>query len=155
MALVTISTRWNNLRQERAAFKQWASELSAALAAGPRSANDVVGFCQRLNAGLTNHVAPVLASPAVTDAVSDYADADLVAEAGWTPGLLKVLLPLLVAKAGDVIAECRACIPRDASDLILKDTWNEDGSVTVLQVQPADTADLRTALDALVAAIPE
>lgn len=154
-ALFTNHTRLFSLFQERSAIKQYASDAAAAMAAGPVSANAVVGMAQRFAASLANVVSPIASDATLLDAVSDYADTQFTGVAGWSAGLLKTLLAALVPLCQACIAECRACIPRDGSDRILKDTWAADGSVSVLQLQPADTVALRTALDALVAAIPE
>lgn len=153
--LFTNHTSLFNLFRERSAIKQYASDASAAMAAGPVSANAVVGMAQQFHASLANVVSPITSDATRLDAVSDYADTQFVGAAEWSPGLLKTLLAALVPLCQNCIAECRACIPRDGSNRILKDTWAADGSVSVLQLQPADTVALRTALDALVAAIPE
>jgi hypothetical protein len=150
MALLTLQTRWDSLRQERAYMRQACADASAAMAAGPVSANAVVNLAQRMRAGLANVVTPLVGDTHV----SAYADAQLVGTP-WTPGALPTLLAGLTMLAESVIAQCRACVPRDGSDRILKDTWNSDGSVSVLQLTTQDTAALRTALDTLVAAIPE
>lgn len=154
MALVTVSSRWAEIRRDKAYFARHCRELSALLASGPQSANYVVELSQRLRASLDNTIAPVLAAPAVLQAVSAFADADLVGTA-WVPGSLPALLGGMTVLAEAIIAECRPCVPKSALNVLLKDTWNTDGSVTTFQVPIEGSAGLRAALDALVNALPE
>lgn len=147
MPLVTLHTRLFTLLQEANFVRQVCLEHSAMMAANSVSANVVVGLAQRFQATLANVITP------------SEADAELVAYAAeqfaghnWTPldqqiqGIKFLLTQIVIA--------CKAIVPVDVQGRILKDTWNADGSVSVLSLPPTQTADLRNALDAVVAAIP-
>jgi hypothetical protein len=87
----SIVTTANGLIAEAKAVKQFCTEAINAMAAGPVSANAVIGLCQRLNASNANVLTPVIGNspvmaelgrtlningvPAVTNAVQSLIDA--------------------------------------------------------------------------------
>jgi hypothetical protein len=149
MPFVTLHTRLFSLLNEANFVRQTCAEHIAQMASGNVSANVVVGLAQRFQVSLANVVAPLDGD---ADLVT-YADEQFAGVPGWVP--LNLQIPGITALVSAVISECRACVPMDGAGRILKDTWNEDGSVSVLALTPAETADLRAAMQAVANAIPE
>ena len=149
MPLVTLHTRLFTLLNEANFVRQYASEGSAAMAAGPVSANAVVALAQRLQATLANVVTPL----ADDEGLVGYAAAQFSDNPNWVP--LNLQIAGITSLVEAVISACKDCVPVDGDGYILKDVWNPDGSVSVRQLSTSDTADLRAALNTLASAIPE
>jgi hypothetical protein len=149
MALVSLHTRLFTLLTEANAVRQMCAEHKSLMDAGSVSANVVVGLAQRLQASLANIVAPAEGD----EALVEYAAAQFADRPEWVP--LDQQIAGIKYLLQQVIVACKGCVPVDGSGRILKDTWNADGSVSVLAATSTDTADLRTALGAVLAAIPE
>lgn len=149
MPLISLHTRLFTLLGEANAVRQMCADHRTAMAAGSVSANVVVGLSQRLHASLANVVAPAEGdAELVTYAAAQFAD-----EPSWVP--LDQQIAGIKYLLQHAVLACKACVPTDAQGRILKDTWNADGSVSVLAVTSTDTADLRSALASVLAAIPE
>ena len=145
MPLKTLHTRLFDLLNEARFVRQAALQTSEQMAAGPISANAVVGLAQRLQASVANVILP---EESAQD-LADYADLQFGTQ-------FHLLQQLAGAKAliAAVIAECRNAIPSHEG-YILKDLWNQDGSVSVRQLTSQDTVAIRAALQNLAASIPE
>lgn len=142
----TVSGRWSDLRAEARYLRQTATEAVTAMLAGPVSANNVLGTCQRLQAGKQNILVPATTdAPLITYAKTELNDSnyDLAAE-----------VATVVAAVDQVIAWVVANFPT-AGGYIQKDKLNADGSVTVRQFSTVQTAGLRTRLTTLAGVIAD
>lgn len=147
MPLITLHTRLYELLQEARAIRQYCVDGIAAMTAGAVSANAVVGLGQRLEASLSSVLVPAQAHVGLADyAALQFGDPQFGLDA-----LMAGLHTLLSA----AIAAARETIPTSPEGYLLKDTWHEDGSVSVRQLQPAETAPLVTALELIRDNIPE
>lgn len=147
MPLITLHTRLIGLLAEARYLRQASYEAITAMESGAVSANAVVGLTQRFQATIANVITPVEND---TDLVA-YA-AEQFSGQNWIPLDQQIAGVKLLINA--VIVAARATIPIQ-DGYLLKDIWNEDGSVSVRQLQIEDTANLRTALTNLSNAIPE
>lgn len=146
MPLVTLQTRLADVLREAQSIKLICQQSIAAMAAGSVSANAVVGLGQRINAAIVNVLTPAQAHTGLADyAAGQFGDPQFGLDQRMSG--LRSLLDAAITAA-------RATIPTSGGKL-LKDTWNADGSVSVLALSPSDTAALRTSLQAIVDAIPE
>lgn len=146
MPLVTNQTRLAEVLREAQAVKSMCQQSIAAMAAGAVSANAVVGLGQRLNAAIVGVLTPAQSHVGL----AAYAASQFNDPAFRLDARLSGMKSLIQA----AITAARATIPTSGGKL-LKDTWNADGSVSVLTLSPSDTASMRTALQAIVDAIPE
>lgn len=149
MAIISLHTRLFTLLTEANAVRRMCADHKSVMDVSSVSANVVVGLAQRLQTSLANVVAPAEGDATLVE----YAAAQFADKPEWVP--LDQQIVGIKYLLEQVIVACRACVPVDGSNRILKDTWNVDGSVSVLALTPTDTADLRSALDAIMSAIPE
>lgn len=146
MPLVTNQTRLAEVLREAQFVKSMCQQAIAAMAAGNVSANAVVDLGKRINATIVNVLVPAQSHTGL----AAYAAAQFNDPAFGLDARMSSLKTLMES----AITAARATIPTSGGKL-LKDTWNADGSVSVLALTPANTAALRTALQAIVKAIPE
>jgi hypothetical protein len=147
MPLVTLHTRLTTLLHEARAIKQYCAEATEAMAAGPVSANAVVSLGQRLAASIADIIEPSQQHAGLADyAALQFGDPSFGLNARMA-GLRALLV--------NAITAARATIPTTAEGYLLKDTWNDDGSVTVRVLAPSATGQLRAALQMVAANIPE
>jgi hypothetical protein len=154
MPLISLDTRRKTVTDAAQAVRAVCQQASARYAAGNVPADDLVAVAQSLS-GFIQAVSPYSADTAL----SAYADAQF-AGTGWTPGSLLQLINGGIALVGQAVAAAIAAVPTDAGGHLLTRTWAtvsgvRDGSTNAVLLSPADTAALRTKLDAVVAAIPE
>lgn len=145
MPLSTSSIRnvASGVISEARAVKGFCQQAITQSAAGPVSANSVLGLCQRLNASKANILVPAQ--------VNNAAMTSLAQDLGLADG------PAAVAAVQDVVNSITNTIdwvvanfPKDAQGYIQKDTLNADGSVAVRQFTSAQTSGLRVALQTVV-----
>lgn len=120
-----------------------------ALAAGPVSANTILGTCQRYSAGKLNILVPALTAGGVMQSLADELNLENAAAA-------TAAVQAVIDAIDDVIEWVFTNFPKTSSGsplFILKDTLNPDGSVTVRSFTPAQTANLRIELQKIVDAI--
>lgn len=142
----TLHTRLTQVLQEVNFLRQVLSEKVVVYATYPQSANEIVGLTQRLNASITGILLPAIAHQGLPEyAAAQFGDPDFHLE-------LKMAGAKLLLE--DIIGQAQELIPVDGNGYVLKDIWHADGSVSVLQIQPNQTAALCTALQAFVDAIP-
>lgn len=150
MAFPTTSTRnlAGGVVAEAKAIKQQCQSAISALAAGPQSANAIIGLCQRLNASKVNVFVPAQGSSAVLAALaSDLGLADAAAANSAIQGVVDAI----TGSIDWVVANFPTS--GGSPSYILKDTLNADGSVSVRSFTSAQTAGLRTQLQGIVDAI--
>lgn len=149
MALISLHTRLFTLLTEANAVRQMCADHKSMMSVYSVSANVVVGLAQRLQTSLANVIAPAEGDTALVE----YAGAQFADKPEWVPLDQQIAgIKYLLEQA---IVACRATVPTDQNGVILKDTWNQDGSVSVLTLSVNATASLRSALDAITSAIPE
>lgn len=131
-------------QNEAIRIKGFATQASVALAVAPNSANAIIQVMTMAKSSI-EVFDDVATTPGLAQYARDQEDDpayDVVAE--------------FVAMRGAAIAVRDWVItnfPTSAGGFIEKDTLTADGSITVRQFTPAQTAGLQAALDALVAAI--
>ena len=144
--LVTLHTRLTTVLQEARLVRQMCAEAVADMAANPGSADAIVGLAQRLEATISGVVVPAQSHIGLADyAALQFSDPNFGLD--FRLAGIKALLQA-------VIAQCRAAIPTH-DGFLLKDMLNENGSVTVRRLLPAETLALRTVLQEVVNQIPE
>lgn len=119
------------------------------MAAGPVSANAIIGTCQRYNAGKVTVLTPALSSSGLMAALADQLR--LANEAAATAAVQAVIDAI-----DNVIEWVVANFPKNTGTTplyILKDTLNADGSVSVRSFTPTQTAPLCVGLQKIVDAI--
>lgn len=142
----TVSGRWSDLRAEARYLRQTATEAVTAMLAGPVSANNVLGTCQRFQAGKQSILVPATTdAPLIAYAKTELNDNayDLAAEATTAIDAIDAIIAWVVSN-----------FPA-AGGYIQKDKLNADGSVTVRQFTTVQTAGLRTRLTTLAGAIAD
>ena len=148
MGLVSLHTRLTSLLTAARHIRGACADLSALSASAPVSANVIVELAQNVAGVLSDVVADAEGdAELVTYAAGQFAGQE------WTP--LDQQIAGVKALLTAVVAACRATVPMDGSNRLLKDTWNTDGTVSVRRMTSAETASLRAVLDAVTAAIPE
>jgi hypothetical protein len=148
MPTISLHTRLTAVLLEATSARSRATDFIGTAAANSISANAVVELAQDFAAALAR-IAPYEGD----ESLADYADAQFP-EFGEGFQLLERIAGLKVLVQG-VIAQCRASVPRDGNDYVLKDVWAADGTVSVRALSPAQTAGVRAALQAVLDNIPE
>lgn len=148
MGLVSLHTRLTALLAEAQDVRRTAVDAEATLGAGAVSVNAVVGLAQRFASVLANTVADAEGDTAL----KDYAAAQFAGQP-WVP--LDQQVAGVKALLQAAIAACIAAVPKTAENVILKDTLNNDGTVSVATLSTVQTANVRAAMTAIRSAIPE
>lgn len=131
-------------RRQAASVRSRALEASAFLAANNASANYVLDILSAVKEARAKLVAIGALSGIADYAKAQYADQGLDIAAEFTA---------LVSALADVRTWITTNFPKDASGYLLKEQFAADGGLNVRSFTPAQTAGLRTVLDALAAAV--
>lgn len=147
MPLVSVSERARQLLQAANTVKTMARQHADHFETANQSANAVLGLLPHL-AGVRNNVL----RPCVGDAAVAAKFAEELPALANVP--LDNILGAIDTLLDRVFAAGQALIPQDETGRLLHTRWAADGTLDVLVLTPADTADLAGALRDLAAAIP-
>jgi len=139
-----LASAWAGIRVAAGRIKTYAQSLKTASAAGSIQAGDVVSFVDQL-ASSNDTLARYTAVPGLVEYVRaqiDNAAVDIVAE-------YSTMLAQINATRNWVLTN----FPKDADGYLLYHKFDAAGRISQRTFSPAETAGLRTQLDALLATI--
>lgn len=144
-----VQSQVTELIAEAKFLKKNAQAAIVQMAAGPVSANAIIGTVQRYSAGNSSILTPALTnSPLLVSLAQETGMANEAAALAAVQAVVNAI--------GDVAGWVFSNFPKTSSGnplYILKDTINASGSLTVRQFSTAQTAGLRTELQKIVDAI--